>query len=171
MDIYTLLVIVHLVGTVLGVGGATMIEVHLNRAIATGMSPDHRALLGLNFTVLRIGLVLGLFSGFGFVAYYIANEQYFRLENPLLWFKLFMVIVVAVNALLLQAHKIGLYWGSALSFVTWWTLFLVGTFASHNIRVDLMTLFISYVFSVVVGAVVLHQIREVVKKRFAKKES
>ena len=111
MDVFTLLIIGHLMGTILGVGGATMIEVQLNRALADGtFSPDERSLFGLNFVVLRIGLVLALFTGFGFVVYYILNGQEFRLQNPVFWAKLFMVVIVAVNALLLQAHKINLYW-------------------------------------------------------------
>lgn len=165
MDIYTWLILGHLVGTVLGVGGATMIEVHLNKALASGMSPDHRALLGLNFLVLRVGLVLGVITGFGFIAYYISSEQYFRLENPLLWWKLFMVIIVGVNALLLQAHRINLYWGSAFSFVTWWALLLVGFFLSNSVRFGLLEVAIGYVLAVVIGAYVLHKIRGLVAKQ------
>jgi len=165
MDIYTTLILVHLIGTVLGVGGATMIEVHLNKALASGMSLDHRSLLGLNFTVLRIGLVLGLFSGFGFVAYYISSGQYFRLENPLLWAKLFFVIVVAVNALLLQAHKIGLYWGSALSFVTWWALFISGFMLSNIVQASFVEIIGAYVVMIVAGAFILHKLRELVAKQ------
>lgn len=164
MDIYTWLIIGHLAGTVLGVGGATMIEVHLNKALASGMTPDHRALLGLNFVVLRVGLVLGLITGFGFIAYYVSTEQFFRLENPLLWWKLFMVIIVAVNALLLQAHKINLYWGSALSFVTWWALFLVGTFLSNSVQFSLIEVGIGYVVAVIAGAYLLHKLRELVAR-------
>lgn len=168
MDLYTWLILGHLIGTVLGVGGATMIEVHLNKALASGMSPDHRMLLGLNFVVLRVGLVLGLITGFGFIAYYVSTEQYFRLESPLLWWKLFMVVIVAVNALLLQAHKIGLYWGSALSFVTWWALFFVGTFASNSVQFSFIEVGVAYVLAVVAGAYILHKVRGLVAKQSEK---
>ena len=64
MDTYSLLIIGHLIGTVLGVGGATMIEVHLNRALADGtMSDDERGMRVLDFTVLRVGLVVSVFIG------------------------------------------------------------------------------------------------------------
>ena len=170
MDIFTLLIIGHLVGTVLGVGGATMIEVHLNKALATGMTPDHRSLLGLDFAVLRIGLVLALFTGFGFVVYYVTHGQEFRLQNPVFWAKMLMVVIVAINALLLQSHKIGLYWGSALSFVTWWATMLLGTFLTNNIRYGFFTIMLTYVVTVVVGAFVLHKIRSYVKARHEAKE-
>ncbi len=40
---YTFLVFTHIVGTILGVGGATMIEVHLNKSITKdGVSEDER---------------------------------------------------------------------------------------------------------------------------------
>lgn len=162
MDLFTWLILGHLIGTVLGVGGATMIEVHLNKALASGMSVDHRALLGLNFVVLRVGLVLALITGVGFIAYYIDSGQTFRLQNPVLWAKLLMVVIVAVNALLLQAHKIGLYWGSALSFVTWWATMILGTMLTNNVRVDFISVMIAYTAAVVGGAYVLHKLRGLV---------
>lgn len=170
MDIFTALIILHLVGTVLGVGGATMIEVHLNRALATGMTPDHRSLLGLNFLVLRVGLVLALFTGFGFIVYYVLHGQEFRLQNPVFWAKMLMVVIVAVNALLLQAHKIGLYWGSALSFITWWMAMILGTFLTNNVRYGFIEIMVTYVVLIVVGAYVLHKLREYVKAKHAPKE-
>lgn len=166
MDILTLLVIGHLIGTVLGVGGATMIEVHLNKALSDdNMSPDERNMLGLNFTVLRIGLVMALITGFGFIVYYVTHGQAFRLQNPVLWAKLLMVVIVAVNALLLQSHKIGLYWGSALSFVTWWATMLLGIFLTNNVRFDFVTIMITYVLAVAGGAYVLHKIRSYLKTK------
>lgn len=168
MDIYLLLVIGHLVGTILGVGGATMIEVHLNRALADGqMSPDERSLLGLNFVTLRVGLALALFTGIGFVALYAANGQEFRLQNPVFWAKMFMIVVIAVNALLLQSHKIGMYWGSALSFVTWWAAALLGIFLTNGTRFGFIEIAIGYIAAVVLGAFVLHKIREFIKNKYA----
>jgi len=166
MDVFTLLIIGHLVGTVLGVGGATMIEVHLNKALSDDdMSLDEREMLGLNFTVLRVGLVLALVTGFGFLVYYVAHGQEFRLQNPVLWAKLFMVIIVAVNALLLQSHKIGLYWGSAFSFVTWWATMLLGIFLTNNVRFGFITIMVGYAIAVVAGAFILHKMRIYLKSK------
>ena len=166
MDIFTLLIIGHLVGTVLGVGGATMIEVHLNKALSDNdMSVDEREMLGLNFTVVRVGLVLALVTGFGFLVYYVTHGQEFRLQNPVLWAKLAMVVIVAVNALLLQAHKIGLYWGSALSFVTWWATMLVGIFLTNNVKFGFITIMVGYALAVVAGAFILHKMRVYLKTK------
>lgn len=166
MDVYALLLITHLVGTVLGVGGATMIEVHLNKALADGsMSPDERGMLGLNFTVLRIGLVLAVLSGVGFIILYQSTGQEWRLQNPVFWVKMGMVLVVLVNALLLQAHKISLYWGSAFSFVTWWTIMILGFFLTNGVRYGWFELIAVYGVSIVVGAFILHKIRGYIKSK------
>ena len=58
MDIGLLLVLVHLVGTIFGVGGATMIEVHLNQALKDSLvSKDESAILALDYKIVRVGLV------------------------------------------------------------------------------------------------------------------
>lgn len=166
MDVYALLVIGHLIGTVLGVGGATMIEVHLNKALADGtMSTDERGMLGLNFVVLRIGLVLSVLTGIGFIALYQTTGQEFRLQNPVFWAKMSMVMVVLVNALLLQAHKISLYWGSALSFVSWWMIMFMGFFTTQGVRYGFVEIMAAYAIAIVLGAIVLHKIRNLVKTK------
>ncbi|MFT5036649.1 MAG: hypothetical protein ACI9VM_000212 [Candidatus Azotimanducaceae bacterium] len=166
MDVYSLLVIGHLIGTILGVGGATFIEVHLNKALADGtMSEDERGMLGLDFVVLRIGLVLAVFTGVGFIILYIVNGQEFRLQNPVFWAKMAMVLIVAVNALLLQSHKISLYWGSALSFITWWGAMILGFFLTGGIRYGFIEIMVVYGVIIVAGAYVLHKIREYIKKK------
>lgn len=172
MDVYTLLIIGHLLGTVLGVGGATLIEVHLNKALADGkMEADERNLLGANFVTLRVGLVIALFTGLGFIVLYLFAGQETRLQNPVFWAKMLMIVIVAVNALLLQAHKINLYWGSALSFVTWWAAALLGVFLTNSVRYGFFEIMIAYIVAVVAGAFVLHRIRTAMQKRFAKKQS
>ncbi len=164
MGLYELLLIGHLIGTVLGVGGATMIEVHLNQALRDGnMTGDERGMLGLNFTVLRVGLALSVFTGMGFIVIYYTTGQEFRLQNPVFWAKMAMILVLLVNALLLQAHKISLYWGSALSFISWWGAFVLGFFATNSIRFGFIEIMVVYGLIIVVGAFLLHKIRERVK--------
>ena len=166
MDAYSLLVIGHLIGTVLGVGGATMIEVQLNRALADGnMSADERGMLGLDFTVLRIGLILSVFTGVGFIIIYKMTGQEFRLANPVFWAKMAMILIITINALLLQAHKVSLYWGSALSFITWWGAMILGLFLTNGIRHGFIEIMVFYVILIVAGAYVLHKIREHIKNK------
>jgi hypothetical protein len=160
MDIYVLLVIVHVAGTILGVGGATMIEIALTKSLRDGtLSQDERAILGPTYTVVRVGLALALLSGFGFLILYKFGGQAFQLYDPTLWVKLIAVIVIAVNALLLQAHKISLYWGSALSFVSWWLAAILGIFLTTGVEYTFISLIFTYAFTVCIGAFMLHAVR------------
>jgi hypothetical protein len=161
MDIYTFLIIGHLIGTVLGVGGATLLEVHLNRALASGtMSEEGRATLMQNTKVLRVGLFLSALTGIGFIILYKFTGQEFRLQNPVFWAKMVIILIILVNAVLLQAHKTSLYWGSAFSFVSWWSVMILGTFLTHGVRYGFFEIIGVYAVMIVAGAYVLHKFRE-----------
>lgn len=164
MDTYLFLVLVHLLGTILGVGGATFVEIFLVKALRDGkVDQAEGEVLKTIFFVVRVGLVLALLSGFGFLLYYQLNGQTFRLYNPLLWAKLSMVIIIAANALLLQMHKISLYWGSAFSLVTWYSAAIVGVFATNAKLFSYWHIMLAYVFAVVLGAFILDRIRTAFK--------
>lgn len=175
MDIGLILIVLHIIGTVIGVGGATMIEAHLNQAYRDNLaSSDERAILSVDFRMVRYGLVIILFSGFGFLLLdkFEGTTQY--LYSPRLWAKILMVIIIAANTLLLQAHLINVYWGSAFSFVSWWTAAFIGMFITHSFKFDLfgeggfVTVFASYMtlyaFAILFGAILLHSIRNKNKK-------
>lgn len=161
MDIYTLLIVAHIAGTILGVGGATMIEIILTKSLKDGtVSEDEREVLKPTYSVVRVGLVVSLLSGFGFLILYKLHGQTFRLYDPVLWAKLTAVMVIAVNAILLQSHKISLYWGSALSFVTWWLVAILGVFLTNGVKYSFVSIMVVYIIAVVVGAALLHFIRQ-----------
>lgn len=171
MDIYLFLLIVHLAGTVLGVGGATMIEVHLHKALKDKkISEDEQAILGTNYTMVRAGLVLAILSGFGFLLMYKFTGQTARLYDPMLWAKLVMVMIIATNAILLQARKIPFYWGATISFTSWWSVMILSIFKSHQTPLNFFhsdsffftfsSILLVYVVLVMLGAVVLDIIRK-----------
>lgn len=162
MDALTILIIVHTVGTVLGVGGATFIEIFLNKALKDGeIDPIESSFLQTTFTVVRWGLIISLISGFGFLLLYKFNGQAFRLYDPTLWAKLTIIIIIAINALLLQAHKISLFWGSAFSFVSWYAALLLGVFLSGpSPNLSYLTIMAIYFAVVIVGAFILKFIRK-----------
>lgn len=170
MDLHLWLVIGHLLGTVLAIGGATMIELHLTKALSDGsVSPEEGAMLQSDYLVVRIGFILSVLTGFGFLLLYKFDGQTAALYNPVLWAKITIVVIAGINALLLQARAISLYWGAALSFISWWSIGLLGIFLSNWVSFDLFgagTFFSSYisvilafVVSVAIGAFVLHIIR------------
>lgn len=173
MEIFVL--ITHLIGTILGVGGATMVELHLHQALKDKLvSADESAILAVDYTIIRVGLILAVLSGFGFLLLFKFNGEVEKMYDPILWAKLVMVMIIAVNAILLQAHKINLYWGAAFSFVSWWTVGILGVFLAEGQKLNFFSddafvssfgsIMIVYGITVVVGAIILHQIRSIVSK-------
>ena len=159
----------------LGVGGATMIEVHLHRALKDGkISEDEQALLQADYKIVRVGLILALLSGFGFLLLYKFSGETARLYSPIMWAKLVIVILIGINTLLLQARKIPLFWGAGLSFVSWWLAAIFGMFTTNRVVFDpfsiggfwgqFLSLLVLYAVLVVVGSFVLHFIRKSVSK-------
>src|SRR3989338_6713555 len=68
MAVYDLLVIVHIIGTVPGVGAATFAEIHYTRFNSDDIiTDDERKTLAVTYTVMRTGLFLLVISGFGFL--------------------------------------------------------------------------------------------------------
>ncbi len=171
MSVHFFLIITHILGTILGVGGATMIEIHLNRALADGkMDAVERSFLGSDFLLTRIGMGIGLVTGIGFVVEYWLHNQLFRLDSGVFWAKMAIFLIIAINAYLLHKHKIGLYWGSAFSFVSWWAVMILGTFLTNSVSVypgQTLESFILVmgVYGIIlgVGAQILHRFRERMK--------
>lgn len=170
MNTELVLILIHIVGTIIGVGGATMIEAHINQALRDKLvTTDERAILSIDYRMVRIGLILCLMTGFGFLVLDVIAGETSHLYSPRLWAKILMVVIIAANTLLLQAHMINLYWGSAVSFISWWTAAFIGMFITHKLKFDFFgtggflttfsSLMLLYVIAVVVGALVLHLIR------------
>ena len=127
MDWHTALILGHIVGTVLGVGGATFAEVHLIRALRDGvMSADESSIMQTTYTIIRIGFFILILSGFGFLLLARLEDQATWFYSIKLWAKLGIVGIIGVNAALLQLRWIPLLWGSAISLVSWYTALVLG---------------------------------------------
>ena len=170
---YVFLITAHLIGTILGVGGATMIEVHLHQALRNGqISDDEKGLLKMDYMVVRVGLVIAILSGFGFLLLYKMTGDTAQMFSPILWTKLAILIFIAGNTLLLQARQISIFWGAGISFVSWWLAAIFGIFSTNEVRVDFfgqgsflssfLSLMLTYVALVIIGSVVLHYFRKTV---------
>ena len=106
MDWYTFLIIIHLIGTVLGVGGATFAEIFYFKAKKDGViEPLEVDYLRTAYFVLRIGLFILIISGFGFLLFYRLIGAGEVLLNQKLWAKLGIVVILVFNAFLIQAKK------------------------------------------------------------------
>jgi len=159
MDLLLFLIILHLIGTVLGVGGATFIEIFLNKSLKDGkVDPIEGDFLKTTFTIVRVGLVISLFTGFALILLYRFEGQMFRLYDPTLWVKFTLIGVIVINALLLQAHKVPLWLGSALSFVTWYAVMVIGILL-RGPSIPYLELMFYYLIALAFGALILEGIR------------
>lgn len=159
MDLFTLLIIGHIIGTVLGVGGATFIEIFLNKALKDGeIDPIESSFLKTTFTVVRIGLIISIFTGMGLLLLYRFYDESFRLYDPTLWAKFTLIGVIIINALLLQAHKIPIWLGSPLSFVSWYAVLVLGVLLQGP-AISYLTVMFYYVVALIIGGFILEGIR------------
>ena len=164
MDVHFFLIISHLIGTVLGVGGATFAEIFHTRALKDGVvNPEEGATLKIVYRVLRVGLVITVFSGFGFLLLFRLTGMEERLLDPKLWAKMTIVGILLVNALLLQAHRIPLWLGASLSLASWYAAMIIG--AWRGMPYSYWEILFGYVLAVAVVAVCL----EVFKKWYFKR--
>lgn len=127
MSLYEFIIIVHIIGTVLGVGSATFAEIFYIRFNRDNIvTDDERGTLATIFTVLRIGLFLLVISGFSFLIYFRVTEYLEPLTSPTFWAKMTIVGILVTNAFLLQIRKIPFAVGTAISLTGWYTALVYG---------------------------------------------
>lgn len=143
--------IAHIVGTVLGVGGATFAEIFSHQAAkAGGMDETRKSMMRTTYSVMRWGMILLVLSGFGFLLLlrFTGGEQY--LYSQRLWVKLIITAVILINALLLQTRKVPLWLGSAISFTSWYAALIIG--AWRGLPLDFWGLLLAYIAAIFVVA-------------------
>ncbi len=126
MDWATFLKITHIIGTVLGVGGATFAEFQLRDASRDGtVNPSEGRLLSRVYWLIRVGLILLVFSGFGFFLYLRLSPENlsFVLYEPRMWMKL------GITGLL-HVHRIPIWLGAAVSITGWYSALVLGAWRS-----------------------------------------
>lgn len=133
MTFYELLVVMHVVGTVLGVGAATFAEIHYTRFNSDDIiADDERKTLAATYTVMRTGLFLLVISGFGLLLYFRLTEYVEALTSPSFWAKMTIVAALVGNALLLQARIMPLAIGAAVSLTSWYAALTLGVIGQTN---------------------------------------
>lgn len=147
----------HVLGTALGVGGATMAEVFMFRAAKSG-PPDPAVgnYLRLTYRILRIGLVLLVLSGFAFLLHNRLLGFESRLYSPRLWAKLALTAIILFNAILMQVKKMPLLAGSAISITSWYAAMVLGIWRVHSTFVTIMLYYLAAVAVVAIALKLLH---------------
>lgn len=158
MDIHSILITTHLIGVALGVGGATFAGILYLKAMKDGkVDPMEGEWLSVIFTVLRIGLVILVVSGFGFFIEYRFTGQEERLLDPRLWAKMTVVLVLVFNALLIQMRRIPMWLGESLSLTSWYGALVLGII--QGVSYSYATFMVSYIIAIFIVAGILKIIK------------
>jgi hypothetical protein len=159
MEWQVFLTISHLIGTVLGVGGATFAEIFYLKAAKDGQINIHESsTLKTIYYVLRIGMIILILSGFGYLIFYRLTGQTHLLYNPTLWAKLTIILVLLFGVVAWQAKKIPMWLGSAVSLTSWYAALVLG--AWRGLEASYLTIIIAYFFAIVLAVVALAFIRK-----------
>lgn len=147
MDIYTFIVMLHVIGTILGTGGATVAELQITRALKDRrVSPEEGALMHVNYSMIRVGMATVLVSVIGMFIYFAAKDSDALFTNEKLWIKDLMFVMIFINAIALQKRLVPLWLGASISFTSWWGATLLGL--AGQLPYSFMTYLIGYVVSV-----------------------
>jgi len=161
MDWHSFLIVAHLIGAVLGVGGATFAEIFLLKSLRDGeVDPIESDFMHTTYRVIRVGLFLSILSGFGFLILYRLTGLEERLFDPILWSKLTIVFIILINAVLLQTRRIPLWLGSALSLASWYVALIFPSMRPVLSGTSYLSLIGLYVGGVMLTALLLHFIRK-----------
>ncbi len=160
MEIYTILIALHVIGTILGTGGATLAEFQIMRSLKDKkVSDDERALMHVNYGMIRVGMAILLVSVIGMFWYFYSTGSNHLLTSEKLWIKDLMFVMIFVNAIALQKRWVPLWLGASVSFTSWWGATLLGL-AGH-LPYTFSTYLAGYAVAIFAVAGILHFIRQV----------
>lgn len=159
MTWYTFITLAHIIGTVLGAGGATFAEILSLQALKDGVvEPAETDLLRLVYRVLRIGLIILVISGFGYLLFYRLTGDVGMLYEPRILAKLTILFFTLVAVIAWQAKMVPFWIGSAGSIVSWYALIILGTW--RGLEASYLIIMLSYFLALPVAALILMLIRK-----------
>lgn len=159
MDLHTFLVLLHIIGTILGVGGATIAEVNVVQALRDGkIDPNEKRMMHANYTMIRVGTAFIVVSAVLLVWSHLSQGNTWVLTSGKVWVKEIMTVAIVMNAIALSKRWVPLWLGAAISFTSWWGATVLGVW--RHVPYSFLVLLIGYVVSIALVAVVLHFIRK-----------
>ncbi|MCB9818681.1 hypothetical protein H6788_00680 [Candidatus Nomurabacteria bacterium] len=154
MDIYQIIVASHVVATILGTGGATIAEFQITRALKDKkVSDDERALMHVNYTMIRVGMAIMLVSVIAMFWYHLSQGNNFIWSSEKIWIKDLMFVAIIVNAVALTKRWVPLWLGASVSFTSWWGATLLGL--AGRLPYDFTTYLIGYISAIFIVAYLL----------------
>lgn len=186
MDWNTFLIITHVIGVSLAVGGATISDFLFFRVLETNkLSEEGFEFLHTISNVIWVGFLILIFSGFGFfILYRISFPEAGAIYDPKLWAKLTIAGVILFNGLLMHwkvfpvlkssigdnvcsgdfiKKKTIMFTTGAISIVSWYTALILG--AWHGLTLPYLNILGIYIV-IVAGAIIVSNIigRTIIKK-------
>lgn len=164
MDIYTLIVAGHIIGTILGTGGATIAEFQIAKALYDKkVSNDERAMMHVNYRMIRLGMLLIFLSSAAMIWYHLGQGNDFILTSEKLWIKDLMFVAIVVNAIALQKRWVPLWLGASISFTSWWGATILGM--AGRLPYSFETYLFGYVVAIFAVAGTLRLIHKVMSRK------
>jgi hypothetical protein len=161
MDIYSFLVLLHVVGTVIGTGGVTIAELQIYRALKDKkVSNDERALLHVNYGMIRVGMAILLVSVIGMYWYFKMQGSNILFSDDKTLIKELMFAAIFINALALEKRWVPLWLGSSISFTSWWGATLLGL--AGGLAYSFNTYLLGYIVAILVVAGLFKLIRKAI---------
>ena len=160
-DLLYVSVVLHVVGTALGVGAAKFAEIHFTRFNAdNSIDEGERETLGVTYYVMRIGLFMLVVTGFSFLLYYRIEENVTALFAAGFLAKVTIIGALLGNAIAMQARILPLEVGAPVSLTSWYAALVLGVMGHTDMTyVQLMGV---YLLSIVVVGVLLKWARFII---------
>ena len=160
----------HVIGTILGTGGATVAELQIVRALRDKkVSPDESALMHVNYGMIRVGMAMILISIIGMFWYYSDQGNDFLLTDEKLWIKDLMFAMIVLNAIALQRRWTPLWLGASISFVSWWGATLLGL--AGQLSYSFITYLVCYVVAIFAFAGISRFLQHAGRKGYINKKN
>lgn len=135
MDWYTFLKLSHIIGTVLGVGGSTFAEIFYTKFQGDKKTNvfEHEV-LKICVSVIRIGLVILVFSGLGLLILwrlaYLGPDVFY---SSRFLAKMTVVVILLFVTLLVNFRFINLELGSSIATASWYAAMVLGIWRHLNV--------------------------------------
>jgi hypothetical protein len=173
LHIKTFLVMAHLFGLTLGLGGATILDIILLRLAVQGtpVQHTHAKIVALISKLVTWALVILWLSGIGFLLqYWQSNPE--LLGNPKLYAKISIVAILTANGVVLHAHVLPIVYQNVgrplfdnlrlttqwlmiacgtLSVISWYTPFFLGVARELNFVVPAWWILTIYAVLIVIA--------------------
>jgi len=158
IDTFTLLIMLHVIGTILGTGGATVAELQITKALKDKkVSSDEKALMHVNYGMIRVGMGLLLISVIGMFWYFYNQGSNYLFTTEKLWIKDLMFAMIFLNAIALHKRWVPLWLGASTSFTSWWGATLLGL--AGTLPYSFTTYLAGYIIAIFAVAGITHVIR------------